>query len=171
MGTIFTLENSVKTIITSALDDLITELGKDCRLVYPSRLSPCDNCVYDPVTLRSTNTYLAGGPIPFQDTTCPVCNGTSQKSDSQSEIIKFLCAFDPKAFFIPIPGLNIEKPFSYVQTKGFLVDVPKVKRAEHIVFQVAIEGIISNRYRLFKSPADVSNIIQGRYFVATWEQI
>ena len=171
MGTIFTLEESVKAIITNALDDLITELGKMCRLVYPPRMVPCDNCIYDPIGRKSSNVYLNGGPIPFQNVSCPMCDGSCKKAETQTEDIKFLCSLTPKDFFVPIPNLNLQVPFSVVQTKGFLRDVPKVRRADHMIFQTPIDGVATKKYKLDSDPADVSNIIQNRYFVATWKQI
>ncbi len=172
MGTIFTLEDSVRTIITSALDDLISELGKMCRLVYPPRMIRCPNCVFDPVGKKSTNRYLSGGPMPFQNMACPICNGTGQRAESVTDDVKFLCAFDTKSFFVPIPDVDIQTPFSYVQTKGFIAtQLAKVKRADHMVFQTALEGVLNKKYKLHKDPADVANIIQNRYFVATWKQV
>lgn len=172
MGKIFTLEDSVKGIITNALDDLITELGKNCRLVYPSKMERCENCCFDPIGKKSTNIWLNGGPIPFQNTSCPMCDGSGHIAIPQSEITKFLCAFTPKSFFAPVPNLDLKSPFSIVQTKGFIdPDLAKVRRAQHMVCQVPLEGIISKKYELASDPADVANIIQNRYFVATWKQI
>ena len=64
MGKIFTLSDDIKSVVTDALDDLITELGKDCRLVYPPRFVPCGNCIYDPIAGKSSNHWKSGGPIP-----------------------------------------------------------------------------------------------------------
>lgn len=171
MGTIFTLTDDIKSTIASALDDLISELGKDCRLVYPPRMTSCVNCVWDPVGKKSSNYYLHGGPVPFSNTSCPMCNGVGKRAEEVSDVVKFLCAIEPKHFFKPVKHLDIQLPYSIIQTKGFLSDMPRVRRASHMVFQVAIEGLLNKRFRLLDDPVDVSNIIQNRYFVATWEQI
>ncbi len=173
MGTIFTLDAALKATITTALDDLITELGKDCRLVYPPRWNACVNCVYDPVGNKSSNHWLSGGPLPFSNgSTCPLCDGVGRRAEEITEDTKFLCAWEPRKFFYPIKSLDIRAPFSIVQTKGYISpDLPKVLRAEHMVFQTGIEGVLRKKYKLMGQPGDQSNIIQGRYFVATWEQM
>lgn len=171
MGKLFTLTQSVKTIIATALDDLITELGKDCRLVYPPRWEPCANCVADTTARKSSNRWRNGGPMPFAaGTTCPLCDGQGKLAQENFEVIKFLCAWEPKQFFYPIPNLDIRVPFSVIQVKGYLKDLPKVMRADHLVFQQGIEGLLRKRYKLSGEAGDRSNIIQGRYFVATMER-
>jgi hypothetical protein len=108
MGTLFTLDASLKSVITAALDDLITELGKDCLLVYPPRWVACSNCVYDSVNQRSGNTWKSGGPAEFSTgSTCPLCNGHGKMAQEVSESIRLLCAYEPKGFFYPVPNLPI----------------------------------------------------------------
>lgn len=171
VGKIFTLTSSVKSVITAALDDLITELGKNCMLVYPPKMTACVNCVYDPIGKKSSNVYLSGGPTPFGATQrCPMCDGAGRMAIPVQESIKLLCSLDPKKFFMPVPDIPIGSPEAYLQTKGMLSDLPKIKRADFLIFQTDISGIIEKKFRLFKEPADISNIIQGRYFVATWKQ-
>lgn len=173
MGTIFTLTPALKGVITTALDDLITELGKDCRLYYPPRWNACENCVYDPIGNKSSNYWLTGGPLPFPSgSTCPLCDGVGRRAEEVTEDITMLCAWEPRKFFHPIKHLDIRAPFSILQTKGYIdPDLPKVLRAESLVFQTGIEGILRKKYVLMGQPGDASNIIQGRYFIATWEQL
>ncbi len=59
-------------------------------------------------------------------------------------------------------------PYGTIQTKGYLVDLPKIQRADRAVFQPPIQSTLRMTFRLAGEPADVSNIIQGRYCVATW---
>jgi hypothetical protein len=172
VGVIFTLDADTKSVITQALDDLITELGKPCRLEYPPKWAPCVNCVYDPIGNKSSNRWLSGGPMQFPNgQTCPMCNGVGQLATAVTEVITFLCAWEPRKFWFPIPNLQIRSPYSIVQTKGFLKDLPKIERANFLYFQTPIEGIARKKYKLFKEPGDPSNIIQNRYFVASWERV
>lgn len=172
MGTLFTLTPGVKGIITTALDDLITELGKDCVLIYPSRWTSCVNCIFDPAANASANRYRPGGPIPFLDgTLCPVCAGKGKAEQEVSETIRMLCAWQPKDFYLPISESDLRVPGGLIQTKFYLKDRPKVVRADHCVFESAIEPSVRMTYRLDGDPADVSNIIQGRYCVATWRRV
>lgn len=171
MGTLFTLDDSTKSIVRDALDDLITEFGKVCRLVYPGKMTACGNCTYDNIGKKSSNHWRSGGPIPFaHGTTCPLCAGVGRHYSEVTEDITLLCEWDQKKFVSPIPGLDIRSPYSLLQTKGFLSDIPKVMRADHLILQVPIEGLVRKRFRRLGEPGDASNIVQGRYFVCLWEQ-
>ncbi len=171
MGKIFTLDADVKAVIQDALDDLITELGKDCRLVYPPRWVSCVNCVYDQIGGKSSNRWKTGGPMQFAaGTACPLCNGKGKRGEEVSETIRLLCAWDPRAFWLPVPTVQVRVPHSIVQTKGYLTDMPKVMKADHLVVELPIEPFVRVRVKLASQPVDPSNIIQARYFVATWEQ-
>jgi hypothetical protein len=169
MGKIFTLDADVKSIIQDAIDDLIGELGKDCRLVYPPKMTYCVNCASDPIGHKPSNRWKTGGPVHFpMGSLCPMCNGEGRRAEEVTEVIKLLCEWDPKKFVFPVPSLDVRTPFSVVQVKGFLTDLPKVLRCDHMVLQIPIEGIIRKTYKLSGEPGDYSNIVQGRYFVAVW---
>lgn len=172
MGLLFTVDNEIKSIIQDGLDDFITELGKTCRLVYPStKWESCDNCVYDPIGQKSSNRWRTGGPISFPNgTACPQCNGQGRRSVVFYDDIKFLCELNPKNFVVPIPSLNIRVPNSLLQTKGFITDVAKVQKCDHLLFDIDNEYLGSRVYKLNSEPGDKSNIIQSRYFVCTWER-
>lgn len=171
MGKIFTLDADIKGVIQDALDDLITELGKDCLLVYPPKMSRCPNCIFDPKLNKSTNRYNGTGPYFFDKGICPYCNGLGKMESSVNEPIKMLCRWEPKKFFYPIQNLDIRKPYSILQTKFYLKDLPKVNKADSLIFQLPIEPYTVMTYTLLNAPGDQSNIIQGRYAVATWERI
>jgi hypothetical protein len=171
MGIIFTLDSELKAIIQDALDDLITELGKPVRLVYPPQLIACD-CTRDNVGSKPGNIWTTGGRIPVGSVGCSFCNGTGKKAESETrENFKMLIAWEPKDFFVPAPNLEIRYPFSIIQTKFYLKDAPEIMRVDHIVLQPPIESIVRQKYKLASQAGDPSNIIQGRYAVATWSQI
>lgn len=172
MGQIFTLDSNIKGIIQQALDDIITELDKPCRLYYPSRWVSCDNCTLNPAGNISSNRYRHGGPVPFPSgSACPLCSGQGKRAEEQTEDINLLCSADPKKFFVPIPNLPIQVPDGILQTKGYMTDLPKILRAEFMLYQTSIDGYQKRKYRLLSEPVDSSNIIQNRYFVATWERM
>jgi hypothetical protein len=169
MGKIFTITPKIRQIAQDAIDDLIDQLGKECRLLYPAVTIDCPNCIFDPTTNRSSGRYKTGGPRPFPaNTICPICRGAGRLPSENSEIVRMLCTWNPKEFTI-LPG-NIQIPNSYVQTKGYMRDVPKILRSKKMVIQLPIEGNIRATFDLVGNPVDPGNIIQGRYFVALWRQ-
>lgn len=91
----------------------------------------------------------------------------SEKTDT----LHLLCATSQKDFFYPITGVDLQVPFSFIQLKGFLTDVPKIMRADYFVVETGIEGLIRQKYRRWDEPMDRSNIIQGVYFNVTLKRI
>lgn len=172
MGQIFSLDADTLTVITQALDDIITVLGKDCVLVYPPKMTACPNCVPSPMGGQSSNRWRSGGPVPFPNTgVCPWCNGAGRRAEEQSELVHMSCEWNPKEYKRPLEDVDVRVPYSVLKTKGYLTDLPKIVRCEYLRLQIPVEGYSVRRFKLASNPGDESNIIQGRYCVAIWTQI
>ena len=173
MGNILNIDKATKKIIQDALDDIITELGKDCRLVYPSKAIACVNCQADPIGHKPSVRWKTGGPMPFSSgSICPLCNGVGKRFEEVYEDIRFKLNWDFKKFLYPFsPNVDVRVPFSIVQVKGYITDMPKIIKADHLIIQLPLESMLKKKFKLIGSPGDASNIIQGRYFISTWEQI
>lgn len=172
MGTLFTLTPDILGVVQTALDDLITELGKECKLVYPPRWAACDNCVRRQIGNLTSTTWKHGGPLPFQNGgVCPLCNGEGRKAVEQSEAITLLCSYEPRGFFQPVPGTDVRVANATLRTKCYLEQVPKLKKADHLIFQLPQEPFVRAKFELATEPVDTSNVVKGRYAVAFWRQI
>lgn len=170
MGTVFTLTDDIKAVVTAGLDDLMTELGKNCTLVYPPKYAACVNCVFDPIGNKSSNRWVTGGPVPFPEgSICPFCGGNGKRADEVTVTIKMLVRAESSQFWVKAPA-GFQVPTGSIQTKGFLTDVQKVLTAREMIVQPELQTIIRYRYTLVGEPLDVGNIIQGRYFVALWQR-
>jgi hypothetical protein len=176
MGHIFSIDNSTKDVIAQALDDILANtadggLGKTCLLVYPPRLVPCGNCVPDPFSGTSSSRPRAGAPNKFlPGQTCPMCGGKGNIEQEVSEQLTLKCNWDIRSFIKLIKNLDLRVPYSILETKGFMTDLPKVLKANYIVVNLPIAPFIRQRFKMIGEPGDPSNIIQGRYFVAIWER-
>lgn len=168
MARIFEITSDIVNTMRDAVDDMIDQFGKQCRLVYPPAFSACVNCVYDPIGQKSSNRYLHGGPIPFDVGNCPMCNGNGQRADTVTENITMILYWNPKDWVKVAP--NVRLPDGALQTKGYATDIPKIKRCIEMVAQVPMEGYMHMRYRLLGEPFDPYNIVPNRYFVANWER-
>lgn len=170
MGKLFSIDAGTKSTIQDALDDLITEFGRECRLVYPAVWAACPNCMYDAIGQKSTNRWRTGGPMPFANgTTCPICTGTGKKASEETDTVTLKLEWEPSKFWYPVPGADIRVPGSICQTKGYVSDLPKVLRCDHVILDVNLQPVISTTFRMIKTPISPGNIIQDRYFVCTWE--
>ncbi len=170
MGKIFDIDAATRATITDALDDIISVFGKKCRLVYPARWVACANCLPDPVGKKSSNVWRTGGPVPFSaGSICPQCQGKGQRAEEVSEEILLKIEWDPKKFWRPISNANVRSPASFCQTKGYVSDYPRLKRAEFLFIQLPIEPYVHVRMSLAGEPISPGNIVQDRYLIADWE--
>jgi hypothetical protein len=175
MGKLFTLDDSIKSVITDALDDILANtadggLGKTCLIVYPGRSVPCNNCVWDPIGNKSANRPVSGAPVPFSSGPCPVCGGQGRRTDQATEEITLKCNWEMKRFAFPIPSIKLRAPYSLVEVKGYMVAVPKLLKMDYIVVNLPVAPYIRQKFRLASEPGDPSNIVQGRYFIALLER-
>lgn len=79
-------------------DEYFTEFNKlvsehlevDIIIYYPPVVEACPNCLTESFggEVRSLGIYNGTGPLPFQDTVCPYCDGNGKKSIESSEAIK-----------------------------------------------------------------------------------
>lgn len=170
MGKVFTLSPNIVTLATDTFTDLLNQLGKPCRLIYPPKQVSCPNCVFDAVGNKSANVWLDGGPQPFPNgQECPMCNGVFYAAQEVTRPITLLIAWAPAQWFVRAPN-GFQIPDGMIQTKGFIADLPFVLQARQMVIETPIEGM--NRYRFFLDgePVDVSNITPGRFFVSRWRR-
>ena len=170
MGNLFTLTPAIKGIAQQAISDLISQLGKDCKLIWPPRAKPCQNCLPDPIGKKSSNRWRTGGPVWFPDgSVCPVCNGVGQLFEEVSKTITMLCAWSPKDWFVKVP-FNIQVPDNEIQTKGFIADLPSVLQARRMRLEASVQPLIHYEFDLQGEPIDPGNIVQAKFFVARWRR-
>lgn len=160
MAEIFEITSDIKDIATKALNDLISQLGKNCKLVYPAEPQPCTSC-------SDKSHYPWGGEGTLSSVLCPTCNNKGVIYQEVSETVKFLLTWTPRDF--TQHDLNIRMGDGYLQTKGFIHDFAKVKRCDHMIIQTDINNIVEYKYRLVGHPIDSNNIVQNKYFVAIWK--
>lgn len=174
MAKIFQITNAIRKIAADAIDDLIDQLGKDVRLVYPPTSSSC-TCSPDLIGKKGPSIWSTGGPAPSSlagTTGCPLCGGSGKQYSSHTDDIKLLCNIDIKTFE-NIKGIDVRlrQSGTVIQTKGYLADLPKILKCEYAVFQTTIEGVKQDRYELMSDPTDVNNIVPNRYFMALWKRV
>jgi len=166
MGDLFTLTPDILALAKTAFSDLIVEMGKNCELYYTNTI-PCENCIPDDMIGRGS-VYNGTGPNPFNLGMCPLCNGTGNSQDFTSEIIRMSVNKEIKSFFGKVPNIRI--PDGSIQTRGYIADLPKVLRCDHMICQVELKPYIVETYKLYGTPTDKSNIVQNTFFYATWER-
>jgi hypothetical protein len=167
MGVIFTLTDDVRALATQIFDDVITEFGKVCRLVYPPKMIPCSNCSYDPVGKKSSGFWKDGTRIRG---VCPYCGGNYYRAEEVYEDIQFSTEVNPKQFEKFPFEIPLKDPAGILQIKGYMVDLPKVMKSEYIIHDVNMKPYIEQRYKMYGEPISPSNIVKNRYFICLFER-
>lgn len=172
MGQIFTLEDDVVQIMEFALNDLVLYLGKNCKVVYPPKMTPCANCVFDPIGNKSKNVYLHGGPMPFPfGSICPLCEGVGGLAGEEvSEVIRVIVHWNPKKY-MNVKLDNVRLNNGVISIKGHIADMPKISRMSYFIPHIEIDGYANYRFRLVSEPISQGNIVQGRFFTALLERV
>lgn len=158
--------NLVKEKYNEAADSLIDVFfGKPCKLYYGTTKSVCTNCNYNPITHTSSNTYKSGGPIPFDGTICPFCDGEGFTYLESTETIKLRIYPSRKNW------IKLDIPFSVkdgaIQTIGHLADLPKCKSAKYVTMNTDVAGMINCNYVLAGEPTP-HGLGDKKYFIAFW---
>ena len=151
------------TYYSIASDFIDSNFGVNCTIYYPEKKSICDNCIFDSFQKKSTNKYLAGGPISFTTGQCPRCAGTGYRSIADTDSIKLRAYFDKKKW-IKMP-VDINLVDSAVQVIGHMVDMPKILRASSVLVNSDIQGYKSFKYVLAGEPVP-HGFGRNKYFVA-----
>lgn len=147
-------------------DYLIIFAGKICRLVYPPVLVDCLQCIYDPIGKKSSGRYRDGSIIPGG--ICHLCGGVGKKASEASENIKMTIDWKPTNWEgMPIP---VRVPAGFILTRGFIVDLPKIKRATEMYIIGATEPYSKYKYVLESEPVDPFQFVPGKYFAALWKR-
>lgn len=173
MGNIINLDADTRATMQGAFDDLIGIAGKPCLIVYPPRWNLCGNCIFDPMKQLSSNRWKTGGPMPFPaGAPCPLCSGKGRRADEVSETITMICTWVPKPWYNKGPQVDeLRIPYGLLQTKGFLTDLPRIQKCDHLQVELPIQGVLVANYKLVAQPGDLHHFIQGRYCVAKWEMM
>lgn len=152
----------------SGVGSLITNLGVPCTLYYPPKKTQCPNCEFDARTKKSANIYRAGGPISFTAGACPYCNGVGFKEEEASDNIQMSIYWSHRDWHDI--GVQIEKPDGVIQSRGFIEDLPKIKKCNQMEPNLKTNQAIKYRYKLKGEPVP-HGFRQQKYFLAFWERI
>lgn len=168
---LFTIDPATKQLIMDGFDTMIVVLGKDCKLILDGDKSPCPNCYFDAVSMRSSGVYNGTGPRSFGEPPCPVCRGTGYDPNTliREEIIKFSIRRNLKPSQVYPPG-TLTRPVTLARIKGFATDLPIVLQAKYIILDYVNAKYMNERYKPISEPSLTGNIVDSRYFIRYLER-
>jgi len=142
------ISSAFKQIFRDAISALLYNdaLTIPCTINYGiTRYETCTNCLGSTIGRKPNNSYLTGGPMPFQaGSTCPMCNGTYKRPIETTEDIHLMVIWDFKKFMGGVP-VNMQYG-DLVQTMTFLNNTTKLKMAKELIVATNLNGIMKHRF-------------------------
>lgn len=150
--------NRIKEIYQTNFDDLLDNLGKNCKFVFESTVSNVNDRFADPSRPR-------GVMRPTHQRT-----GSSDPPSvtNNSETIRCLVEWDPKVN--EDLNIRVEEPRSVIKLKTYLTNAHKILRCDYMIPNVDSANHVEVRYRLLKQ-INPRGLKEDRYIVSYWKQI
>lgn len=168
------ISSELKGLFNNAIDALLENnaLSLPCKILYDNQIATtyCNNCIFDPISLLSSNVYNGSGPIEFPEGgICPVCVGQGQiRSNSSSETIYLAFIFDSK-YFLNINSKVINIPDGSIQSLCNISLLSKIKNANEIIFDNNLTNIGHFKYERASDPEPLG-FGDNRYILTLWKK-
>jgi hypothetical protein len=157
-------------MIDALLDN--TGLTQKIKFVYTgTKYEQCDNCIYDPVSGKSSNIYNGGGPKSFRNgQTCPQCNGKGRHILSTQEYLYLMVIWDSKGWArMAANSESIRVPEMMIQTKCKMSLKPKIMKVSYIEI-TDIEGYGTLRFERYGDP-EPCGFNDNNFLHTMWKRI
>jgi len=169
------ISQELKNTFNNAIDSLLEQnaLSLPCKIIYDNQINSlyCNNCIFDNISLLSSNMYNGSGPRPFAEgSVCPVCMGlglTKNSGSSNSETVYLAFIFDSKYFLNFNNTINI--PEGSVQSLCNISLLNKIKNASEIVFDNNLSQVAHYKYERASDPEPLG-FGDNRYFITLWKK-
>jgi hypothetical protein len=170
MPDLFVITDDIRNLAQGAIDSMINQLGKPCKLIYEPARTPCTNCYLDATTNLSSGQYNGTGPIPFTRGKCPVCGGAGYLPEEveRFDVVTMTVIWQPKAY--RYFGPDVQVPDSLIILKGYVADLPKVLQAKYVIPDYQNQVYQSSRFVKWKEPHPQGSIVKNRYFRSFWQR-
>lgn len=168
------INQDFKNIFNNAIDSLLEDnaLTLPCKIIYDNQINNtyCNNCIFDNISLLSSNIYNGTGPSPFQEgSVCPVCLGLGlSKNTKASETVYLAFIFDSR-YFLNINSKVINIPDGSVQSLCSINLLQKIKNASEIIFDSNLTNIGHFKYERASDPEPLG-LGENRYIITLWKK-
>lgn len=164
------ITDDFKELHYQAVSEVISACARPCTLRYGVTLyTDCENCIYDPMTGRSSNRYQTDGPIPFNTGVCPYCNGVGKLPDEKTETLNICLIWEQKEF-IPDFRRIVNSPDGYLMTISEIGTLDEIKEAKEIIADTSIQSYITNTY-IRRSEPMVCGFGRSDFVFCLWQRI
>jgi hypothetical protein len=168
------ISQDLKKTFNNAIDSLLetNALSLPCKIIYDNLINNihCNNCIFDNISLLSSNIFNGSGPNPFADgSVCPVCLGTGfLKNGTSEETIHLAFIFDSK-YFLNLNSRTINVPDGYIQSLCNINLLTKLKNAKEIIFDTNLSNLAYFKYERASDPEPLG-FGDNRYIIILWKK-
>lgn len=168
------ISKDLKNIFNNAIDGILANnaLSIPCTIVYDNQINNtyCNNCIFDNISLLSSNIYNSIGPSPFQEgSVCPICLGLGLiKNINSNEVVYLAFIFDSK-YFLNINSKTINIPDGSVQSICNISLLNKIKNASEIIFDNNLSNLSHFKYERASDPEPMG-LGDNRYIATLWKK-
>jgi hypothetical protein len=170
------ISKELKQTFNNAIDSLLenNSLSLPCTIVYDNQINNthCNNCIFDSISLLSSNIYNGTGPNPFAEgSVCPVCMGLGIIKNSgrnNSETVHLAFIFDSKYFF-NIDSKTVNIPQGSVQSLCNVNLLSKIKNASELIFDNNLSSVSHFKYERASDPEPLG-FGNNRYIITLWNK-
>jgi|688.fasta_scaffold00408_40 hypothetical protein len=168
------ISKELKNTFNNAIDSLLENnaLSLPCKIFFDNQITTtyCNNCIFDPISLLSSNVYNGTGPASFPEGgVCPVCVGQGTlKGSSSSETIYLAFIFDSK-YFLNINSKVVNIPDGSIQSLCNINLLSKIKNASEIAFDNNLSNIGHFKYERASDPEPLG-FGDNRYILTLWKK-
>lgn len=170
------ISKEFKGIFNDAIDSLLEKdsLSLPCTIVYDNQINNvhCNNCVFDSISLLSSNIYNGSGPSPFQEgAVCPVCMGLGlikNPGKNNSETVYLAFIFDSK-YFLNINNKIVNIPNGTIQSLCNINLLSKLKNASELIFDNNLSNLAHLKYERASDPEPLG-LGDNRYIITLWNK-
>lgn len=166
------ISSEFKLLFKDAISALLLDaaLTVPCQFIYGvTKYTQCTNCVYNAATGKSSNIYLSGGAVPFNQGSCPVCNGEGRLSVTTTEDDIYLGVIYNHKKWLPMRGSSVLTPEDYVQTLCSITLLPKIMKAKEIIINTDIKNYVKQRFVLDGQPQP-AGLGEDAFIFAMWKR-
>jgi hypothetical protein len=170
------ISKEFKGIFNDAIDSLLEQdsLSLPCTIVYDNQINniQCNNCIFDNISLLSSNIYNGSGPSPFQEgSVCPVCMGLGlikNPGKNNIETIHLAFIFDSK-YFLNINNKTVNIPNGTIQSLCNINLLSKLKNASELIFDNNLSNLAHFKYERASDPEPLG-LGDNRYIITLWNK-
>jgi len=176
MSNIFSgiINDQFKQIFQDAIDSLLENpaLTVPCQLIFANtQFTECPNCLFDPMTQRSSNQYNGGGPISFTNGVCPYCRGVGLVATSNTKDLNLMVLWNYKDWigWNGVPDQSMT-PFGQCQTMSKISTISDLKNAQEVILDTDISQYVKHRFQRTSEPNPIG-LGADSYVLVMWKRI